>query len=81
MLVERFGKNAEGVVGIQWKNADYGHTFNWVIKDGEVSFIDYSQASDDVIRYWRQIDPQGHLTLARLDGLIPNEDTLKKYCG
>lgn len=83
MLVKRFGENAQGVVSIEWKKsfADGGHAFNWSIENGVVKFFDGQKGvSDDfVYGYWRNIDPQGALTLARLDGLEIDEQALKKY--
>ena len=84
MLVRRFGNNAEGVCNIQWKGRPDGHVFNWVIKDGAVSFFDAQNGWDDAIvskAFWGRIDPQGFLQLARLDGLELNLDGLKKFVG
>lgn len=39
MLVNKFGKNASGVVSVQLKTGG-GHAFNWTIKDGIVKFFD-----------------------------------------
>lgn len=86
MLVNRFGQNARGVVGIQWKhgegqNAD-GHAFSWIIENGKVSFQDYqSERGDGIIRsrYWNHIDPNGSLTIARLDDAVPVWDKLRDW--
>ena len=86
MLIKRFGANAEGICAVQWhKRSDgsqSGHTFSWKIVDGKVTFIDYQQKKmgSDIDFYWRAIDPNGSLVLARLDGLIPDKDGLSKYC-
>lgn len=82
MLLKRFGNNAEGVVGIQWKGSSGGHVFNWKIKDGIVSFFDAQQGLNDdrvSMKYWNLIDPQGALQLARLDGLEINIDGIKQF--
>jgi hypothetical protein len=82
MLLKRFGDNAEGVCSVQWKNSNSGHIFNWDIKDGKVSFFDAQNGwGDDIVssRFWRAIDSQGNLQIARLDGLDINFDEIKKY--
>lgn len=81
MLKKRFGDNASGAVGVQWRGSG-GHTFSWDIKDGVVKFLDFQQAWDDnsVRKFnWRHIDPNGSLTLARLDTAEINEETIEKY--
>lgn len=81
MLVKRFGDNASGVVGITWKRGS-GHTFNWKITDGVVSFFDSQVNRDDSMvssAYWNSINPNGNLTLARLDNAEPNFDGIKKW--
>lgn len=82
MLVNRFGKNASGVVSINWRNKDVGHIFNWSIKDGVVEFFDGQSGRDDSVvsnLYWKLIDPNGSLTIARLDNAEPIWDALEKY--
>lgn len=79
MLVNKFGQNASGVCSIQWKNGG-GHAFNWSIKDGVVKFFDGQINRDDniVSKYWKSIDPNGGLTLARLDNAEINFDGIKE---
>lgn len=79
MLVNKFGQNASGVCSIQWKNGG-GHAFNWSIKDGVVKFFDGQMNRDDniVSKYWKSIDPNGGLTLARLDNAEINFDGIKE---
>lgn len=81
MLVKRYGQNAEGICGIQWRGNGRGHTFNWKINDGVVSFFDSQQGKGDeyVSRYFSLIDQTGNLTLARLDNLEINMDIISKY--
>ena len=82
MLLKRFGKNAEGVCCIQWKNNNGGHAFNWMIENGIVSFFDAQNGWDDdaVSRmFWKNIDPQGYLQLARLDNAEVILEAIKDY--
>ncbi|NCE64083.1 hypothetical protein D1159_05655 [Pseudoflavonifractor sp. 524-17] len=79
MLVKRFGQNASGLCGVQWKGGGGGHTFSWKIVDGVVSFFDVQAGSSNVSSYWTGIDLSRNLTLARLDGLEINLDTISKY--
>ncbi len=82
MLLKKFGNNASGVVSIQWKDKSKGgHIFNWVIKNGVVSFFDGQAGRDDSIvsRYWGKIDPNDALTIARLDCAEINFEAIKKY--
>lgn len=84
MLLRRFGNNAEGVVNIQWRGSSGGHIFNWKIKNGIVSFFDGQQGLTDdkvSIRYWKNIDPNGFLQIARLDGLEVIWDAAKEFVG
>lgn len=80
MLVRKFGDNASGVCSIKWKNEDLGHSFNWVIKNGSVSFYDGQKCYNDSIvrKYWKNIDTDGPLILARLDNAEINYDGVKK---
>lgn len=81
MLLNRFGNNAEGVCGIQWKNGR-GHAFNWKIKDGNVSFFDGQSGWNDSIvsRFWSKglINPNDSLCLARLDNAEINFDAIRE---
>lgn len=79
MLLKRFGPNAQGLCGVQWKGGHGGHTFSWKIIDGVVSFFDAQAGSDDVGHYWNGIDLAGNLTLARLDDVEIDLDAISKY--
>lgn len=79
LLIRLFGNNAEGVCGIQWFGGRGGHTFNWKIENGVVTFIDFKQGTfgNQLDWYWKNIDPQGSLQIARLDGAEINFEGLK----
>lgn len=88
MLVNKFGNNASGVVSVQWKKEltrngqGGGHIFNWEIKDGVVKFFDGQNNRDDSVvssLYWRMMNPNDSLTIARLDNAEINFDAIKKY--
>lgn len=84
MLVNKFGNNASGVVSVQWKKDSPlkgGHIFNWDIKDGVVKFFDGQSGRDDsmVSGYWKFINPNDALTIARLDNAEIDFDAIKKY--
>lgn len=81
MLVKKFGQNASGVVAVQWKNGRGGHVFNWTIKDGVAEFFDGQANGDDsrVAMYWKMIDPNDALTIARLDDAQIDFEGIKKY--
>lgn len=72
MLVKKFGNNAAGAVGVNFKNGK-GHTFNFFIDDGVVTFVDGQDATSRINdraridKFWRYIDSQGALTLVRFD--------------
>lgn len=81
MLVNKFGKNASGVVSVQLKTGG-GHIFNWQIKDGVVKFFDGQSNKDDSAvssLYWRMMNPNDSLTIARLDNTEIDFDAIKKY--
>jgi len=83
LLVRRFGVNASGVCGIQWKeDSPYkgGHAFNFEIKDGKVSFMDYqhNRGNDIVRKYWKYIDSNEYFTASRLDNAQIDLDAIKK---
>lgn len=81
-LKKRFGDNAAGAVGIQFRGGRGGHTFNWQIVNGVVNFLDFQQGSSgDAIKnvYWSMIDPDASLTVARLDNAEINLETILKY--
>ncbi len=81
MLKKRFGDNAFGVCSVSFKETNNrGHCFNWEIKDGIVKFLDFQQGVEgtSVENYWKRIDPNKSLMLARLDGLELNWDEIKK---
>ena len=80
-LVNKFGKNASGVCAVQLKTGG-GHAFNWTIKDGVVKFFDGQNNRDDSVvssLYWRMMNPNDSLTIARLDNAEINFDAIKKY--
>lgn len=79
MILNYFGQNAEGVVGVQWKNGG-GHAFNWKVKDGIVSFFDGQQGIDDngIDFYWDKIDKNNMFILAGLDKATIKFDEIKK---
>lgn len=82
MLIKRYGNNAEGVCSIIWKNSNGGHAFNWVIKNGVVSFFDAQNGLDDSIiskTFWGRIDPQGTLNILRLDNAEIDFEALKQF--
>ena len=90
MLLRRYGSgvenpqdiNAEGVVGIKIKDTDGGHAFNWVIKNGVVSFFDAQNNLGDKdlsAIIWKRIDTNGYLTLARLDNAEINFEAIGEY--
>ena len=43
MLKKRFGNNASGAVGIDFRGGRGGHVFSWTIRDGAVEFLDFQQ--------------------------------------
>lgn len=88
MLVNKFGNNASGVVSVQWKKeltrngAGGGHVFNWEIKDGVVKFFDGQSNRDDSVvssLYWKMMNPNDSLTIARLDNAEIDFNAIKKY--
>lgn len=82
MLLRRFGANASGVCGVNWKQGG-GHAFSWMIRDGKVTFLDFQSAlkGADLDRFWKSINPNGPLHLARLDDALEDIDfaELGKY--
>lgn len=80
MIKRKFGDNAEGLCSIDWLSGS-GHTFNWKVVDGKVSFFDYQEGRSeaDVSKYWRAINPKGQMTLANLSDAEPIWDALDKY--
>ena len=83
MLVKKFGNNAAGAVGVNFKNGK-GHTFNFFIDDGVVTFVDGQDATSFINdramidKFWRYIDSQGALTLVRFDNAEIIEDAVRK---
>lgn len=85
MLVKKFGENASGVCGIQYKGGTGGHAFNWVIKNGAVKFFDGQDVTSPINdprkieQFWKLINPNDHLTIARLDNAEIIEDAIKEF--
>lgn len=81
MLINKFGKNAAGVVGVQLKSGG-GHAFNWDIKDGVVKFFDGQKVSSpinaNINGFWKNIKTNDSLTIARLDLAEVIEDAVKE---
>ena len=79
MLKKRYGDNAKGFVNVQWKDGG-GHAFNFEIVDGKVIFKDYKYGYPDwkVSQYWNFINQNGHFSMIRLDGLVPDNAALKE---
>lgn len=76
MLRKRYGDNASGIIGVQWKNKSSGHAFSWKIQNGKVEFLDFQSGKDDTMtrKYWKAIDPGKNIIHARLDNLQPNPE-------
>lgn len=84
MLKRKFGDDAEGICSVELLNKtgrSSGHAFNWKIKDGIVEFSDSTMAFDDskIGVYFKRINRQGNLVLARLDDVDFDLNELKKY--
>ena len=81
MLIKQYGNDAEGIVNITWKNG-FGHAFNFRIREGRVLFYDTKLGTkgSQLFNYWGNIDTNGALTFARLDGLDINWEAVQKYC-
>ena len=84
MLTRNFGSNASGVCSVNFRRLDggsAGHTFNWIITDGVVTFFDgqnpnspINTATDAI---WKRIAQDGPLVLARLDNATVIEEMIK----
>lgn len=84
-LLRNFGENATGVCGLNLKNIDgtiASHMFNWEIKNGKVSFMDFQNNFDDgmMSMLWEHnlINPNGYMMAARLDNAEVNWDEISK---
>lgn len=82
LLVKKFGDNAEGVCGVPFRGGG-GHAFNFKIADGVVSFYDGQNGYDDsnpmIERILHLVDPNGGLTIARLDNAEPIPEKIARY--
>lgn len=80
MLVRKYGNNASGICSIQWKTGG-GHAFNFVIKNGNVEFLDFKEnrSHEEVIKYWRNINQYDALQICALDNTTINPKTITKY--
>ena len=88
ILVEKFGKNASGAVGVKWMaygdkmDGESGHAFNFIIKNGVVEFFDTQRPdldlNDFAIRnnYWPLIHKDSEFSAVRLDNAEPIFDFL-----
>lgn len=80
MLKKRYGDNASGVVSVPLVDGR-NHAFNWLIKDGKVTFFD-GQDKRSFFNVpelaWSHIDPNGMLEFARLDNLEVIGDAIRK---
>ena len=84
MLVKKFGDNASGVCSTTWQKAfgGGGHAFSWKIENGKVSFFDVNaRVDDDFIskHYFKAMDTNGSIILARLDNAEIDFENIKKY--
>lgn len=82
LLIDCFGSDASGVIGIRWNVPDNKgnkrrHVFNWVIKNGVVTFFDSQNGLDDkeITSFWDLIDTSAPVILANLSGceIVPEE--------
>lgn len=79
MIQKRFGDNAKGVCSIAWKDGG-GHCFSWVTENGKTRFLDFQRGTENVTDYWRNIKPDGALTLAQIgDDAEIDFDKLSKF--
>ena len=76
VLKKRFGDNASGIVGYTNSDGD-GHVFNWSIKNGTVSFVDFQKGWNDRTtrkKLWSSfLEPAGSIEFARLDNVEFND--------
>lgn len=82
MIVNKFGKNAKGVVSVELTNGS-GHAFNFFAKDGVVSFVDgqdsQSPVNTSIDAFWQRIKTDGSLQMADLSNAELVVDKLNKY--
>ena len=63
MLKMTGGKDASGVIGVEWGPFDGAHAFNWQVKGGKVRFYDcqLGDPSYDVTEYFNYINHSGEV--------------------
>lgn len=76
MLLKRYGNNAKGVCGLNWKNSGSGHAFAWIIENGKVTWLDFQNGKlgDDVKEYWKKATTNAPLQLYRIDDKLDEID-------
>lgn len=82
MIKRKFGDNAKGCCSVEFRGGG-GHIFSWETVNGVVRFGDGQNGAshEQTNSYWRLIDPNGRLQLARLDNAEPIEEELKTIVG
>lgn len=74
-ILKRYSDGDVGAIAFAWNEKycksrgvdDAGHTLNWIVKDGKLSFIDaqISLENDDILPILSQIDTKRELSIAR----------------
>ena len=82
MIKRKFGDNAKGCCSVEFRGGG-GHIFSWETVNGVVRFGDGQNGAshEQTNSYWRIINPNGHLQLARLDNAEPIEEELRTIVG
>lgn len=64
----KWGDGARAQVVVVWKNTNSGHTFSAEQVDGKTRFYDPQSGSSDVIRYFKNVEPDS-VKICRIDKL------------
>ncbi len=87
MIIKRCCQGTDSAFGycdISTDSIGNGHAFNWLYKDGKITFLDFQAHSTDsygetVDHYWSIVHPEGTFAFARLDNCEPRWEALSEY--
>lgn len=86
-LLREYPEGSFGAFSFKWKAGEKGenygrHSLNWCIKNGEVLLYDASSPDDALnlpYKYFKLLDDNKPLTIARIDNLTVNSKNIFKY--
>lgn len=80
-IQKKFEEGSSGAMSAEFDlpTGKFQHAFNWMLKDGKVSFMDGQSGSGDISKYLDFLSSDSSAEITRLDNLEVNLDGIKDF--